>query len=269
MSQAPAPSLRKATTSSATSARSPPLTKPATRPERAGRAIRSTRCSRRSPQTAAAPPRPTRSRFGSPALDKGNCFGCSLDGRLVTRPFDEPTITPATGGDNSDIGAFELHPHIVTNTNDAGAGSLRQALLDSSDGHTIFFAAALNGGTITLTTGELLVDKSVQILGPGADQLAVSGNNASRVFHIASGKTVTISGLTIRNGLASGARGGGIYNDHATLTLTNSTLSGNSAEFGGGIFNDGDAGSATLTVTDSTVSGNAANTEGGGMNNSA
>ena len=196
--------------------------------------------------------------FGSPALDKGNCFGCSLDQRLVTRPFDDPNLAPATSGDNSDIGAFELYPHVVTNTNDAGAGSLRQALLDSSDGHTIFFAAALNGQTITLTTGELLVDMSVHISGPGADQLAVSGNNARRVFYIASGTTVSISGLTIRNGLASGARGGGIYIDHANLTLNGSTLSGNSANVGGGICNDGDAGSATLTVTDSTINSNSA-----------
>src|SRR5436305_535561 len=74
-------------------------------------------------------------------------------------------------------------------------------------------------GAITLTSGELLVDKSVTITGPGAASLAVDGNAASRVFHISAGKTATISGLTIRNSLGSGAFDGGIYNDHATLTL--------------------------------------------------
>ena len=57
-------------------------------------------------------------------------------------------------------------------------------------------------GTITLTSGELLVTDSVTINGPGANQLSVSGNNASRVFEIAAGQNVTISGLTITHGSA-------------------------------------------------------------------
>src|SRR6266511_885838 len=68
----------------------------------------------------------------------------------------------------------------VTNTNDSGAGSLRQALIDASDGDTITFAVS---GTIVLTSGELLVDKSITIPGPGAGRLAVDGNATSRVFH--------------------------------------------------------------------------------------
>ena len=89
---------------------------------------------------------------------------------------------------------------IVTNTNDSGPGSLRQALADANDGDTIDFAVT---GTIGLTSGELLVARSITISGPGAENLAVNGNNQSRVFHIASGQTVTISGLTITNGHAS------------------------------------------------------------------
>src|SRR5438876_3459679 len=97
---------------------------------------------------------------------------------------------------------------IVTNTNDSGPGSLRQALADANDGDTI--DATSISGTITLTTGELLVDKSVTINGAGADVLAVDGNMISRVFRIPmSGETITISGLTIRNGHA-GTTGGGI-----------------------------------------------------------
>src|SRR6266496_2108647 len=89
----------------------------------------------------------------------------------------------------------------VTNTNDSGAGSLRQALAAANDGDTITFAVS---GTIGLTSGELLVDKSITISGPGAESLAVDGNAMSRVFHIGSGKNVTISGLTITNGFTSG-----------------------------------------------------------------
>src|SRR5438477_11616753 len=82
----------------------------------------------------------------------------------------------------------------VTNTNDSGPGSLRQALADVNDGDTINFAVT---GTIGLTSGELLVDKAITISGPGAASLTVNGNAKSRVFHIGSGRTVTISGLTI------------------------------------------------------------------------
>src|SRR4029077_9673404 len=155
----------------------------------------------------------------------------------------------------------------VTNTSNSGAGSLRQALTNANDGDTIDFSVT-TPATITLTSGELLVNKSVTISGPGAGQLSVDGNFASTVFHISPGKTVTISGLTITNGYASGSHGGGIYNDHATLTVNNSTLSGNStASSGGGIANDGSCGSATLTINNSTISGNSDDYYGGGVYN--
>ena len=76
------------------------------------------------------------------------------------------------------------------------------------------------------------MNKSVTISGPGANTLAVDANHASRVFYIASGKDVTISGLTITNGSAPSDFGGGIYNDHANLTVTSCTISGNSATSG-------------------------------------
>jgi hypothetical protein len=189
----------------------------------------------------------------------------------------------------------------VTNSNDSGAGSLRQALAGANDGDTVNFGIT---GTITLTTGELLVDKSVTISGPGAASLTVDGNLAGRVFHVSSGVTATIAGLTITNGNAQDDgpnSGGGIYNDHATLavdnctvsgnyagwggggvhnrsgtlTVTNSTFSGNSANYlfgvgsGGGIFTEGYDGNATLTVTNSTFSGNYARLVGGGICNDA
>ena len=149
---------------------------------------------------------------------------------------------------------------IVSNTNDNGPGSLRQALVDANDGDTIDATGV--SGTITLTSGQLLVDKSVTINGAGADVLALDGNATSRVFQIVTGaKTVSISGLTIRNG--QGGNGGGIENARTvTLTIINSTLSGNAAGLGGGVFNSG-----TLTIINSTFSSNMA-TQGGGIYNS-
>ena len=131
----------------------------------------------------------------------------------------------------------------VTNTNDSGPGSLRQALADASDGDTITFAVT---GAIQLTSGELVIDNSITISGPGADSLAVF-SNTFRIFHVMPGPTVTIAGLMIRGGFVQFDFGGGILNDHATLTLTNCAVATNEGNYGGeGVYNDGSNGSAAL-----------------------
>lgn len=156
----------------------------------------------------------------------------------------------------------------VTNTNDDGIGSLRQALANANDGDTINFAVI---GTIGLTSGELLVEKNVIISGPGAEALAVDGNASSRVFHIEPGKIVSISGLTFTNGSTDSENGGGILNDHATLTMSNCAVQNSYAisNRGGGIYNDGSAGSAELTILNSTISKNITSFAGGGIYNDA
>ena len=97
------------------------------------------------------------------------------------------------------------------------------------------------------------------ITGPAAG-VTVSGNNASRVFQVDPSVTASISGLTITGGNTTGS-GGGLYNG-GTTTLTNCTVSGNSATsyggYGGGLYNGG-----TLTMTNCTVSGNSASYGGG------
>src|SRR5262245_456054 len=83
---------------------------------------------------------------------------------------------------------------LVTNTNDSGPGSLRDALAAANDGDTIDATGV--SGTILLTSGELQIIHGVTINGPGAGTLAVNGNGSSRVFeNFVPHVTVTISGF--------------------------------------------------------------------------
>ncbi|OLB00196.1 MAG: hypothetical protein AUH08_09310, partial [Verrucomicrobia bacterium 13_2_20CM_54_12] len=152
----------------------------------------------------------------------------------------------------------------VTNTNDGGRGSLRQAIADANDGDTINARDVF--GSIELSSGELPVNKNLTINGPGADKLSVENTHLGRVFEIASDKIVAISGLAINSGEA--VLGGGIYNA-GMLEITSCSISGNEAGglrergLGGGIYN---ASGAKVAITDSIVSGNWAD-EGGGIYN--
>ena len=166
----------------------------------------------------------------------------------------------------------------VTSAADSGAGSLRAEIAAAKNNDTIDFAPNLKGQTITLTSGQLEISKSVSIQGLGAGQLTVSGDLQSRVFQVDQKDTVTLSGMTISNGYAGylgnlySYDGGGILN-LGTLTVSGCILSGNSAGNspfysygehgkGGGIYNAG-----TLTVSNSTLSGNQAGSAGGGLYN--
>lgn len=166
----------------------------------------------------------------------------------------------------------------VADTNDgvcdAADCSLREAIAtvcSAPNNNITFDTAGVFGSaqTITLTLGELSVSKNVTINAPDAavNHVTVSGGGVTRVFKINAGKTVTLRDFTITNGLASGVfpanAGGGIYNDHGTLTLLNDTISGNTADFGGGVYNNGaTSGSASLTIINTTLSGNNANLDG-------
>jgi hypothetical protein len=141
---------------------------------------------------------------------------------------------------------------LVTNTDDSGPGSLRQALADANDSDTINFDPSIYGQTITLTSAELVIDKSITISGPGANSLTVSGGSQFLVFHVTPQHTVTIEGLTVSDG------DGGIYNDHGTLTVSNCIVRDNEGDYGAGIYNDASQGSATLMVLNSIITNNCA-----------
>jgi len=117
---------------------------------------------------------------------------------------------------------------VVTNTNDSGPGSLRDALAVANDGDTIDATGV--SGTILLTSGELQITHNVTINGPGAGSLAVNGNLYFRVFeNFAS--NATISRFTITLGLVTDANGGGGILNHGGLVVTDSIVSNS---FGGG-----------------------------------
>jgi len=160
---------------------------------------------------------------------------------------------------------------VVTNLDDSGPGSLRQAILDGNgEADTITFAPALAGGTVLLSSGQLVIandtaDPDLTIDGggdgDGTPDITIDAQGNSRVFIVANpndpNANATLQGLVITGGNED--VGGGIFNDGGTLTVTNSTISGNRADFGGGILNDG----GMLAVTNSTISGNSASFGGG------
>lgn len=171
-----------------------------------------------------------------------NAAGVSL---VVTTPADE------------DDGTSD--PSFGTGT------SLREAIayLNVYQFGTVSFAQHLAGQTITLTGGPLVVTAGagVTISGLGADRLTVSGGGNSRVFET-SGNGLIIDSLTITGGLARGGVGGGIRNT-GVLTVNDCVLSGNAADYGGGVGNA----SGTVTLNRCTFEGNAAASSGGGLYN--
>ncbi|MGI8978373.1 MAG: Calx-beta domain-containing protein [Pirellulaceae bacterium] len=153
----------------------------------------------------------------------------------------------------------------VTNTSDSGPGSLRDTIAAAESGDTIVFSLAQPQPavpTITLTSGQLTLTEDLTIQGPGTDQLTISGNYDSRIFEVAPGATVILSGLTITKGFGV-TYGGGILNS-GTLTVTSSMVAGNGASYGGGVYNAG----GTLNVGNSALDGNYADgLFGGGIYN--
>jgi hypothetical protein len=107
-------------------------------------------------------------------------------------------------------------------------------------------------GVIQLGDSLPEVTGNLTIAGPigSSAGVTVDGGGAVQVMHVGSGATLNLSYMTIANGFALSGRGGGILNN-GILTVSNSTLLGNSTGEGGGIYNSGE-----LTVTNSTFTGN-------------
>jgi hypothetical protein len=165
--------------------------------------------------------------------------------------------------------AAQAATYTVTNANDAGAGSLRQAITDANANGAglddILFDNTVFGTqqTITLLTALTEITSSLTIQGAGANRLTVRRDpNAAafRIFNIEGGIAggVVISGMTITGGDAGGGFGGGIFS-LSNLPLTGVHVTGNSAGVGGGVaLALGDS-----TFTSCTFSGNTASLSGG------
>ncbi len=124
-------------------------------------------------------------------------------------------------------------------------------------------------------SGDILLGQTLRISGTmtldGSGQsVTLDGLSEVQVLDVSSGGNLTLNDLTIANGFISGniGSGGGIYNYDGTVTIANSTLSGNSVSGnsdsggGGGIYNyDG-----TVTIANSTFANNTAS-YGGGIHN--
>jgi len=151
---------------------------------------------------------------------------------------------------------------VVTNCSGSAStpGSLPYEVANASLGDTVTFALSPLCTTITLGA-TITISDNLTITGPGSGALAIIGTGSQSDFTVGSAATATISGLTIEDG--GGSAGGGIANS-GTLTIVNTTVSGNSATYyGGGIDNSG-----TLTITNSTVSNNGVKyQQGGGIYN--
>jgi hypothetical protein len=151
---------------------------------------------------------------------------------------------------------------MVTNLNASGAGSLPFQVANATPGDTIQFADHLDGGTITLNN-TLDINKNLTI--DGASQHITVNGGGLRVIQVEAGNTVLINGLTITGCISpSSANGGGIYNQ-GNLTLTNSTVTGNSAPASAGIYN---ASTGIMYMAGDTVNNNTATSGlGGGIGN--
>lgn len=171
---------------------------------------------------------------------------------------------------------------LVDENDGVGVGgiSLRDAIAAAAPNEFINFAPELTASgpaTISLTHGELVINKPLAISGPGANLLTIDASGSDptpshnhgdghRVFRIDNGNTslavVSISLVTISGGDTLGD-GGGIEN-HENLSVSDTVISGNAADDGGGLYNT--SGYATLTRV--TLRNNAALDDGGAIANS-
>jgi len=167
----------------------------------------------------------------------GNFMGGSVSQTITV------SAPPCASGSPVDSSTVE-----VTNTNDSGVGSLRTAVTTanaSSSINRIEFTCGLTG-KITLASALPVVSDGLTLVGNGRLATVIDGNALYRPFYVNSGKSLTISSVTLQRGQNTG--GGLIYNSQGTVNATDvrfTSMSGGSA-----VFNNN--GTTISTYTDST-----------------
>src|SRR5262245_22542279 len=96
---------------------------------------------------------------------------------------------------------------LVVSPNDGGYGSLRDIVRDLPSGGVVRFAPQVSG-MLTLTLGELVIEKDLTIEGPGASTLSLNGNGR-RLFRIEPGRRLALLGVALMNGRVMGTNGDG------------------------------------------------------------
>ncbi|NWG07296.1 MAG: hypothetical protein HXY35_11505 [Chloroflexi bacterium] len=189
------------------------------------------------------------------------------------------TIAVTTTTDSlAEDGLCSLREAVISANTDTATGNCPAGngadviVFDASLPDPAVFSLTLTGANEdSAATGDLDLTGALHIQGAGTERIVIDGNGTDRVFDIRPGATVTISGVTVRNGNpGSGANGGGVIvtggTPRAKLTLLNSVVTGNTAVIGGGIQNAGNG--ATAVIQDTQVVSNSAVTSGGGIANS-
>ena len=161
------------------------------------------------------------------------------------------------------VPAADAATYTVSNLANAGAGSLRQAVLDANGNAGLDTVNFTVTGTISLAT-EISITEQVTITGPGAASMTLTPSSANRALYVShAAGTTTISGLTIQGNGTATVIGAGIYHRLGTLVLQNTVFNGNiTTSSGGALFNYG----GPLDIQSSTFTGNGA-TDGGMLYN--
>jgi predicted outer membrane repeat protein len=161
---------------------------------------------------------------------------------------DPPNNSPPRGG------GFEYgDEYVVTTLSDVvstsdGVLSLREAIANAnaSSGTTLITFHESLSGTMTLNGTALpIITQSVDIIGPGADILTISGNDMSRIFYAnTANTTITLAGMTLTNGSQASGYGGAVAISNANAVLYDLIIqdSQTAGAYGGGVYvNGGDS----------------------------
>jgi hypothetical protein len=160
---------------------------------------------------------------------------CLPDGSEDPNPYPYPYPYPNPPTEPSYI--------VVTNTSDAGPGSLRQALNDICAGGAVLFDPSLAGQTIHLSS-KLEVKKQVTIYGADlTPNIKISGDTDAdgtgdvQIMTIGSSAKVKIMNIDFENGKNETTLQAGGINNSGILSIYDSTFSGNTGDTGGAILN--------------------------------